>query len=166
MRRRLGCDRSRVSARYQRQPARNVLQSLSWRFLSLGETRVVCAGPAFRGRLRCMLVCRFGLLPYVAALCFRGAWDPQTRKLWSYSPPVRSVARDLLLCWLAGLDACSRLLKATAFVGSRLWAARQGHSTYAEAQVRQLAACSAHHHWGPLSVVLAWLMSLCRCKLA
>ncbi len=51
----LGCDRSRASARYQRQPARNVLQSLPWRLLSLAETSVVCAGPACRGRLRCML---------------------------------------------------------------------------------------------------------------
>jgi len=63
-RRRLGCDRSRASARYQRQPARNLLQSLPWRFLSLGETSVVCAGPACRGRLRCMLFCR----SWVAAL--------------------------------------------------------------------------------------------------
>ncbi len=31
---------------------------LCWRFLSLGKTSVVCAGPACRGRLRCMLVCR------------------------------------------------------------------------------------------------------------
>jgi len=52
-------DRVRASARYQRQPAQNVLQFLSRRFLSLGETSVVCAGPACRGRLRCMLVCRF-----------------------------------------------------------------------------------------------------------
>ena len=60
----LGCDRSRASARYQRQPARNVLQSLPWRLLSLAETSVVCAGPACRGRLRCMLFCR----SWVAAL--------------------------------------------------------------------------------------------------
>ncbi len=49
------------TARYQRQPARDVLQSLSWRLLSLGETSVVCARPACRGRLRCMLVCRFSI---------------------------------------------------------------------------------------------------------
>ncbi len=50
-----------TSARYQRQPARDVLQYLSWRLLSLGETSVVCARPACRGRLRCMLVCRFSI---------------------------------------------------------------------------------------------------------
>ncbi len=38
------------------------------------------------------------------------------------------------------LDACSRLLEATAFVGSRLWAAAQGHSTFVEGSCQ--AACS------------------------
>lgn len=64
MQRRFGCDRVRASARYQRQPARKVLQSLCWRLLSLGEASVACSGPARRGRLRCMLVCRI----WVAAL--------------------------------------------------------------------------------------------------
>lgn len=81
-----------------------------------------------------------GLLPCVAALCLRGARHPQTCSLWSYIPPVNSLARDLLVGRLAGLDACSRLLGATAFVGSRLWAAGQGHSTCAEGSCQ--AACS------------------------
>ena len=58
MKGRLGCDRVPASARHQRQAARDVLQSLSWRSLSLGGASLVCAGPARRGRLRCMLVCR------------------------------------------------------------------------------------------------------------
>ena len=44
-----------------------------------------------------MLVCRFGLLLYVAALRFRGARYPQTCNLWSYSLPVTSLARDPLV---------------------------------------------------------------------
>jgi hypothetical protein len=62
----------------------------------------------------------FRLLPCVAALCLPGTRQPQMCISWPYNPPVTSLVRALLVGWLAGLSACSRLLDATAFVASRL----------------------------------------------
>ena len=82
----------------------------------------------------------FGLLRCVAALCLQGARHPQTCTSGPYSPAVTSLARAPLLGRLAGLGACIRLLDATAFVGSRLWAADQRHSTCLQGYCH--AACS------------------------